>query len=236
MSTTVHDEAPAEGKPAARCPFAKMMATPAPSLADVLKERTKEAHARAEKHAVQARMVKGEVSTAEYAAWLGQMLHIWRSIDAGLATLAARDTRIAAMVKPYHVHAGRVAADIAFLGHPEEAHPPLPATARFIAKLNEAMANGGLGLIGAWYVLEGSANGGKFIAKALSRGLGITGPEGLMNFDPHGELQRERWKDWRAGLDAQTFSEPEREAIVTIASATFDAVYEVMEDMERTTR
>ncbi|MDI1289992.1 MAG: biliverdin-producing heme oxygenase [bacterium] len=222
----------AEGKPVAKCPFAKMAAvTPVPSLADALKERTKEAHARAEKHAIQSRMIKGEVSREQYAGWLGQMLHIWRVVDAGLAALSIRDARVAAMVKPYHAHAARVAADLAFLGHTESAHPPLPATARFVAQLNESMP--GVGIVGAWYVLEGSANGGRYIAKAISRGLGIAGPEGLMNFDPHGEAQRPRWMAWRADLDAQVFGAAEREAMIETASATFDAVYDVMEDMER---
>lgn len=219
------------GKPAAKCPFARMLGSPAVSLADTLKERTKEAHARAERHPIQARMVKGEVTREQYAAWLGQMLPVWRAVDAGLAALAARDTRVAAMVKPYHAHAERVAADLKFLGQCGGCHSPLPATARFVELVNRAAASGGPGLVGVWYVLEGSANGGRFIAKALSRGLNIAGPEGLTSFDPHGERQREYWQAWRAGLDAQAFAEAERNAVVVAATATFDAVYDMMEDM-----
>lgn len=183
---------------------------------------------------MQARMVKGEVTREQYAAWLGQMLPVWRAVDAGLSALAVRDPRVAAMVKPYHAHAERVAADLKFLGQCGGCHAPLPATARFVELVNRAAASGGPELVGVWYVLEGSANGGRFIAKALSRGLGIAGPEGLTSFDPHGERQREYWQAWRAGLDAQTFTEAEREAIVIAASATFDAVCDVMEDMAGT--
>lgn len=223
---------------APKCPFSRLVGgqrpeQALPSLADALKERTREAHARAEKHAVQARMVKGEVSRAEYAAWLGQMLPVWREVDAGLAALGSRDARVAAMVRPFHAHADRLVADLEFLGERGSGHPPLAATARFVALVRGAERSGGPALVGIWYVLEGSANGGRFIAKALSRALGIAGPEGLTSFDPHGEAQRERWQAWRAGLDAQVFDEAEREAIIAAATATFDAVWEVMEDMSR---
>ncbi|HVZ95222.1 MAG TPA: hypothetical protein VG797_12000, partial [Phycisphaerales bacterium] len=58
--------APAVGAPAVtaaatpKCPFARLFGgtkPAAPSLADELRERTREAHTRAEKHPVQARMV-----------------------------------------------------------------------------------------------------------------------------------------------------------------------------------
>lgn len=231
-----------QSKPAPKCPFARMTGGTAegqqpalPSLADALKERTREAHARAEKHPVQARMVKGQVTRAEYAAWLGQMLPVWRAVDTGLSALAARDPRVAAMVKPYHAHAHRVEADLAFLGQNASDHPPVPATVRFVERINSAAASGGLGLVGVWYVLEGSANGGRFIAKALSKSLDIVGPEGLTSFDPHGERQREYWQAWRSALDAQVFTPAEREACIATASATFDAVWEVMEDMTAAT-
>lgn len=239
-----HEHSPRPGVDAARssstpkCPFARLFggrkpAEAAPSLADALKERTKEAHARAERHPMQARMVKGEVTREQYAAWLGQMLPVWRAVDAGLVALAARDARVAAMVMPYHAHAERIAADLKFVGQCGGCHPALPATARFVAMVNRAAASDGPELVGAWYVLEGSANGGRFIAKALSRGLGIAGPEGLTSFDPHGERQREYWQAWRVGLDGQVFAEAERNAIIAAASATFNAVYDVMEDMAR---
>ncbi len=217
------------GQPEGKCPFTGHGAE-AVGLADTLKEQTKASHAKAERHGVQARLVKGEVSRGEFAAYLGQLLPVWKAVDAGLLAKAASDSRIAAMVKPYHAHSGRVAADLAFSG--AAAGPVLPATVRFVEMVKRETASGGPGLVGVWYVLEGSTNGGRYIAKALSRGLGIAGPEGLTSFDPHGEQQRERWQAWRAGLDAQQWSEPERTQIVNAATATFEAIYELMEGME----
>lgn len=220
-----------EAKPAAKCPFARLFGSKPASLADALREKTKDAHTRAEKHPMQARLVKGEATREQYAAWLGQMLHVWRGVDAAIAKLAARDPRVAAMVKPYHAHAERIVADLKFLGQCGGCHPAVPAASRFAMWVSVAAANSDPAVVGAWYVLEGSANGGRYIAKALSRTLDLPGPEGLTALDPHGEAQRERWQAWRADLDAQRWNAAERNAVIAAASATFDAVYEVMEEM-----
>ena len=218
-------------KAAPKCPFARNAGTPVASLADTLKESTKEAHARAERHEVQAKMVKGKITRQEYGAWLGQMLPLWSAVDAQLSALAVRDARVCSMVKPYHAHADRVAADLKFLGQRASDHPELGATTQFVKFINSAAASGLPGIVGVWYVLEGSANGGRFIAKALSRGLGIAGPDGLTSFDPHGERQREYWQAWRADLDAHSFTSAERDAIIHAASNTFTAIYDIMQDM-----
>lgn len=214
---------------AAKCPFSRLFGKTPASLAESLREQTKEAHASAEKHAVQARLVKGEATRADYAAWLGQMLFVWRAIDAAIAALATQDARVAAMVKPYHPHAARVGADLAFLGHTSGEMPATRAATEFSAWL----ASPSVDAIGAWYVMEGSSNGGRFIAKALARALHLTGPDGLTSMDPHGEQQqRERWAAWKADLDRQAWSEAERVAIVSAAERTFNAVREIMEQME----
>lgn len=218
-------------KAAVKCPFARLFGGKAASLADALRERTKEAHARAEKHPLQARLVKGEATLGEYTAWLGQTYHLWRAVDAAIAKLASRDARIAAMVKPYHPHAQRVLGDLAHLGRRTAEFPAVPAASSLAMWLNVAAANTDPAVIGAWYVLEGSSNGGRFIAKAVSRSLGIPGPAGLTALDPHGEEQRARWAAWRADLDGQRWKGHEREAVIAAAERTFDAVGAVMEEM-----
>jgi heme oxygenase len=204
------------------------------SLADTLREQTKDAHTRAEKHPQQARLVKGEATREDYAAWLGQMAQVWRALDRGLATKAATDPRISAITRPYHAHAARVEADLTYLGSPIETHAELPATAAFVAKVNMAAAGVGPELVGIWYVLEGSANGGKYIARAISKSLGIAGPEGLMSLDPHGDAQRERWQAWRADVDAQPWTEGERASIVSAATETFNSIHSLLDDLEVT--
>lgn len=205
------------------------------SLSVALRERTRQAHTRAERHPQQARLIKGESTREQYAAWLGQMLPVWRALDAGLVRQAARDPRVGAMRHEYHAHAGRVEADLAYLGKEAGAYQPTPATQRMSEFVARAAGAAGPGIVGVWYVLEGSANGGRYIAKAISRSMNIPGPEGLASLDPHGEAQRERWERWRADLDGQGWSEGERAEIIEAANATFDGIYELLEDLDRST-
>jgi heme oxygenase len=198
------------------------------SLALVLRERTAEAHTRAERHPQQGRLVKGLCTKSDYAAWLGQMLPIWNALDEGLATRASRDPRVRAMLRDYHPHAGRIRDDLRHLGEQEPA--PLPATRNFESLVRSLAA--GPGIVGVWYVLEGSSNGGRYIARAVSRALHLPGPDGLRGLDPHGEAQHERWGRWKADLDSQFWSDADQDAIVRAAVQTFDHVFDVLSDIE----
>lgn len=218
------------GRAGGRCPFARLLATPTPSIGEALRTETRAAHERAEHHPRQARLVRGQASRAEYAEWLGQMRHLWRAVDASVLAAAARDGRVKALWQPYHPHAGRVDADLRHLGCSPDALEPVRPAADFSLWLLAPAATAAQ-VVGAWYVLEGSSNGGRFIAKAVSRSLDLPGPDGLQALDPHGEAQRERWAAWKSALDAQPWSAEERHAMVAAASRTFDAVYEVMDAM-----
>ncbi|MDX2146886.1 MAG: biliverdin-producing heme oxygenase [Planctomycetota bacterium] len=204
-------------------------------LADRLKTETREAHTRAERHPVQANLIRGIMSREAYAAYLWQLRHVWAALDGALRREALRDPRVDAMLKPYHEHTPRVDADLRFYesvgaAAPAAARAPSEATKRFV-NLVESSAQAGCPVLGIWYVLEGSANGGRFIAASLAKAYGLTDGRGLATLDPHGELQRERWQAWRSELGRQTFTPAEQDAVVAAASATFDAMYELMEDL-----
>lgn len=198
-------------------------------LATALRDRTREAHTKAERHPVQSRMARGVITREEYAAYLGQLLHVWNEIDDGLARGAKRDPRIGAMVQEYHPHAWRVRSDLRFYGRGEAA--PLDVTRRMMEMVRAA--GDCAAIVGVWYVLEGSANGGRYIAKSLATAFKLDGRDGLMTMDPHGEAQRERWQEWRRALDAQAFSDAEKAEILAAANATFEWMYAMMEGLER---
>jgi heme oxygenase len=199
------------------------------SLADTLKDSTRDAHSRAERHPIQGALARGTVSLPLYTSWLSQMFHLWSAIDAGVESAARRDPRVRSMHRPHHPHAHRIADDLDFLRSPIT--PPLPATREAMSRVEQSSADASI--IGVWYVLEGSANGGRFLAKSVARALNIAGARGLSGLDPHGERMRDFWMDWRASLDAQEFSPAERDAIQRAAEQTFNAVYDIMEDIQQ---
>lgn len=175
-------------------------------------------------------MARGTISRAEYAAYLGQLLHLWNAIDDGVAKAAARDLRVKAMVREYHPHAWRVRADLRFYGRDGGA-PALGTTATMVEMIQAAAESSAI--VGAWYVLEGSANGGRYIAKSLATAFRLDGRDGLMAMDPHGEAQRERWQAWREALDAAGFDEAERAGILAAANATFEGMSGIMDALEK---
>jgi heme oxygenase len=135
------------------------------------------------------------------------------------------------MVAPYHPHAPRVAADLHALG--ESKAPVVPETQAFVNEITRLGNSKNPAVVGAWYVLEGSHNGGQYIAKALARSAAAEGLGPLRSFDAHGPDQRPRWAAWKAALDAATFTEPERREMVEAATAAFEGMEQMMHGLSR---
>lgn len=216
-------------KSASRCPFSGMSATPKQALSSRLREATAEAHTVAERHPVQGRMARGAASREDYANWLEQMYHIWSAVDTSVVEAAARDERIRAMVQPFHTHAPRIISDLAFLGRTRAPSPASPGTQQLVNFIRSSGSSAAV--VGPWYVMEGSNNGGRFLAKALGKALEIPGPAGLTSLDPHGEAQQPRWHAWRAALDSQSFTDAEQTAMIDAAGRTFAGLTPVFDDL-----
>jgi heme oxygenase len=205
-------------------------------LSAALKQETADAHHKAERHSLQARLIRGMMSPAEVAAYLSQLLAVWEAIDAGMAAKARADRRVSAMWQEYHPHAGRTAESVRALAGREMGAgagvtAPVPATARLVEFVRACAAASDARLVGVWYVLEGSANGGQYIAKALAGAMPGMAPGTFVAFDPHGAEQRPRWQRWREGVDAAGFGADERREIVKAAEETFEGMWRIMEDL-----
>jgi heme oxygenase len=79
-------------------------------------------------------------------------------------------------------------------------------------------------------VLEGSTNGGRFLARALRKSWNLDG-EGLSYFDPYGEEQPQKWAAFRRDMDEASFEADQEEAIIEMAKATFLAIAEVSDEV-----
>jgi heme oxygenase len=84
-------------------------------------------------------------------------------------------------------------------------------------------------LLGALYVLEGSTNGGRFLARALRKSWGLD-KDGIAYFDPYGEEQPQKWASFRKKMDSASFDVAQQDAIVEMAKATFLAIAEVSDE------
>ena len=184
-------------------------------LADRLKAATADQHAAAENHDFQRGLVRGEVSRAALAAHQSAMLDLVRLIH---ARLLAQGPDWQDLAQAMGGHAGRLARDLEDLGgRPHER--PSRAVLEFAGALGGAHWTPEATLA-AFYVIEGSMNGNRFIRRALVENH----PElagCLRYFDPYGQGQRARWKAFRSAIDriGATLSDPE--AAVRAARETF---------------
>lgn len=184
-------------------------------LADRLKAETADQHVAAENHVFQRALVRGEVSRTALAAHQSAMLDLVRLIH---ARLLAQGPDWRDFAQAMGDHAGRLARDLEELGG-ESQERPSRAVLEFAGALGGARWTPEATLA-AFYVIEGSMNGNRFIRRALVENR----PElaqCLRYFDPYGPDQRARWKEFRSAIDriGATLSDPG--AAVRAARETF---------------
>lgn len=204
-------------------------------LSERLKAETRDEHRRAETHPLMAAMVSGRIDRAMYARYLGQMRHVHATLDAALRAGAQKHGALAVVVHEQYLHEPAIRADLATLGEHADGHPPLAATGLFCGRISALAEDDAVALLGTFYVLEGSTNGGRFIAPAVRKALDLPatgGPgSGTEYFEPHGERQRERWSYFKAALDILTLPASECDLIVAVAVDAFRGVHDIFEDL-----
>lgn len=193
----------------------------------VLRTETAEHHRRAEQHEFQQQMVRGALPEPLYVRWLGQMLLVHAALEAHLARLVARDPVLSTVFDTSHHKAPALRADLRHFGSSEDA-TPLPATTALLELFERLWREAPRALLGAFYVLEGSTNGSKFIARRVrpAYGLAATGP-GSAYLDPYGDLQPARWQEFKAAMDALDLPSADVARMTSAAQQTFDAIREL---------
>lgn len=196
------------------------------SLADRLKTETREDHISAEQHPVQRRLISGGLTLTEFGEYLAAMRRLHAAYEPVLRELMVSAPVVGAVVKPEHFRLANLDADLAALGRTADAGASAAAV-KLGAWAADASKKSPAALLGLIYVLEGSTNGGTFIARAI-RGRLPDAPTSYL--DPHGPMQRERWSAFRAALDSLTLDETTRDAIVAAAQLAFKSVEEHLDE------
>lgn len=199
----------------------------ATDVMDRLKRETADLHTAAERHPFQASMIRGLLDREGYAAYLEQILHVHRTLEDRLASLRA-DARVAGVATDCRFRAGVIADDLAVLGGSGMEASATPGTARLIETIDAA---GVPGLLGMLYVLEGSTNGGRFIARAVGKSLGLGPGPGLRYLDPYGDEQQARWGSFKEDFRTAAFTQDEQDRAVEGAKAMFRGLIEVFDDL-----
>ncbi len=192
-----------------------------------LREGTASHHRRAEQHEFQQQFVRGTLPRALYLSWLGQMLHVHATLEAHLDRLVARNPQFKTLFDDTRRKVGPLRNDLAYLGAGTDA-PTLPAARAMMAWMDALADSRPASLLGVFYVLEGSTNGSKFIARKVRPAYELPASgEGSAYLDPYGDLQPARWQEFKAAMDALNLPASDVDPIVAAAQQTFDMVREL---------
>ena len=185
-------------------------------LADRLKAATADQHAAAENHVFQRDLVRGEVSRPALAAHQSGLLDLVRLLHTRLLAQGPDWSAFAGAMKG---HADRLFLDLETLDAGLHGRAPSRAVVQFANALGGTSWSPEAAL-GAFYVIEGSMNGNRFIRRAVAENRPDLA-ECLRYFDPYGSDQRVRWKEFRSAIDRMGATLRDPETAVRAARATF---------------
>lgn len=196
-----------------------------------LRASTAEHHARAEGRRLEQALAAGSLPRDIFVAWLGQRFAMHTLLEPAVARLVASDARMHGLIPAELYQAANLRADLQHFGLNEESLDPCRAAAEFVADIKRTEAASPVGLLGHFYVFEGSKNGARMIARVAGPAYGITSERGMRYLDPHGSQQRTLWAEFKARMDAIDFTARELDAMVAAAGRTFDFVSAVDDEL-----
>lgn len=189
-----------------------------------LRETTRALHKDAESRPLQRAMAKGSLPPGSYVMYLGQLRHLHEALEASLDTVSASHPGLAVLFTEDRRRVPDLDRDLAAFGVSVEDVSVLPATAEFISRVKDLATSESMALLGPLYVLEGSTNGGKFLARVLERSLQIENRAGLSYMDPYGDRQPEMWATFKRLADQVELTPDQRSAVTEAACETFCAI------------
>jgi len=209
---------------------AKWNTMPNTTIMDRLRAATQPAHAAAEAHPFQVALARGSLPLEQYVANLAQLLHVHATLERRLRDLAARQPATAPLIRADLFQEGRLREDLAhFRAAPAK---PLPATAALLGDIEHAAEAHPVALLGFLYVLEGSKNGGRYLARGVAQAYRLTpGGPGVRYLDPHGAAQRDLWVEFKTNMNALPLGEEESQQIVAAALRMFEAISAIGDDV-----
>lgn len=189
-----------------------------------LRDSTMSHHKAAESHPFQAAMARGMLSRESFTTYLAQLMRVHASL--GSALVSCSEVSIASGARDDRAADAR--ADLAFLGFAPDDVPVLPATADLVRDIENSNP---FRLLGMHYVLEGSKNGSRYIARPVRKALGLSGLEGTRYMDPDGDDQKPKWEAFKAWADSLSLGQDQTAEVVAGACAMFDAIRAISDDV-----
>lgn len=206
--------------------------TATPSVMDLLRDSTAELHKAAESHAMQRALVKGELPVERYADYLEQLWIVHTALERSLIAADGVEPRLRGMAEAASMHTRHLETDLAEMGRDLEAIEPTQSAKTLAQRIEQDGAADPLLLAGHFYVLEGSMNGNQYIARAVQRVYELKPNAGLSYLCSYGETQRPKWASFKERMNTLSFSQEEREGLVTRAKSVFEAIGGIAQELD----
>ena len=200
------------------------------SVMQRLRESTRDLHDAAEHHDFQRAFAQGSLPKDRYVGYLKQMYLVHKALEEQLRNAAESSEAIRSVVDERQYQVPYLIEDLEFFGVDPDSIEALPGTQRLIDDI-EQMASEPASLLGLHYVLEGSNNGSRFIARGLMGVYGLAPGPGLRYLDPYGDEQRERWLAFRATMDEVGFSPEDSDRLLKSARHMFQGIVDISDDL-----
>lgn len=195
----------------------------------LLKSSTWELHQAVEGHDFQQSLVKGALARDRYVRFLGQMLLIHSALEKHLRNTSTR-WPFCQVVHNRLFREQLLLSDLDSFGVDGRRVHAADATRSLIAEIDLLGDENAVALLGVLYVLEGSTNGGKWIAKAARKAYGLEAT-GAAYFDPYGDHQRSEWQSFRKRVDELDLSDAQKGALVAAARAMFTGLSRICDEL-----
>jgi heme oxygenase len=154
------------------------------SVLDLVKERTRDLHTRAERTGIMRDLLRGHASRAGYILLLRNLLPVYQALEDGLARHAG--TELIGPLAAFRLARGEaIAGDLAAFG----AHdlPLLPSARAYAERVSAAAQGDGVRLIAHAYTRYlGDLSGGQILRRLLGQSLGLGGSQ--LNFYDFGNV------------------------------------------------
>jgi len=207
------------------------MMTETTDIASRLRQETRDLHDAAENHEFQRAFGGGRLPRETYVRYLEQMLHVYTALESAIRDALPKSEVLSAVVGENNFRADDLRADLAYFDSPADATPQVDATGVFVNRVEQVARENPDALLGYHYVLEGSNNGSKFIAKNIRRAYGFQGDTGTRYLDPYGDQQRDMWLEYKTALSNLRLNPKLSDEVVACAREMFQTVSRISSEL-----
>ena len=187
---------------------------------DRLRVATAQQHEEAENHPFQQAFSSGRLSREAYVRYLVELHHVYAGLENQIRSASDGTPGLAYVVVHENYREGDLADDLDYFGVAPDSFDPTSMTKDFVGHIEVLARANPIALLGLHYVLEGSNNGSKFIARNIRRAYDL-GDRGVRALDPYGSDQRQKWLDYKIRMGELKLSQDNSDAIVEAAKHMF---------------